>query len=61
VRYYSTAFSDIPFFVSDKVLYNIQRYIDNGLSGRILNLLSGILRDEVKLDVILQRINSFNG
>ena len=58
-RYQSTSFGDTPFFATDRVLYNIRRYVQDGWTGRILDTLSGTLQNDRKLEEIVQQIVEF--
>ena len=50
---------DMPFFNKDRVIHNIQRYIKDGLRGRLIPMLKDVLNDEAKLNQILRDILNF--
>lgn len=54
------SYGDKPFFYNNRVLYNISRYVNDGLQGRIINTLKSILDDDEKLKISLNFIWSFN-
>ncbi|MGE5406882.1 MAG: hypothetical protein ACM3NR_04135 [Methanosarcina sp.] len=47
---------DIPFFITDHRIFNIQRYVDNGWQGRIIDLMKNTLQDAGKLEKIMDEI-----
>ena len=53
-------FGDTPFFIKNRVLYNINRYVYDGQNGRIISMLSGTLQNSNKLEKILGDIIGFS-
>ncbi|MBL1214780.1 MAG: DUF262 domain-containing protein [Ignavibacteriae bacterium] len=57
-RYYWK--NDPVFFNNQRVFYNVDRYVRDGRSGRILKKMRNILDDEDELNEIINRINNTN-
>jgi len=49
-------FGDISFFVEDRLIYNIAKYVNDGLQGRVFPLMKNVLQDEVRLTQVLNTI-----
>ena len=51
-------FPDFKFFETERLLYNISRYIGDGYNNRVIVMMTNILSDSNKISRILQDINS---
>ena len=52
-------YGDKPFFYNNKVIYNIPRYVNDGSSGRIMNVIKNTLENDGKLTLALNSILNF--
>ena len=55
-RYNCKSYGDKPFFTNSVVIHNIKRYIDSGLNGRVIHDLSGLLKSETKVQLLIDEI-----
>lgn len=51
---------DKAFFVTNRVIFNVFKYIRDGQEGRIIRMMSNILQNEEKLNELINRINQNN-
>jgi hypothetical protein len=56
VRYSFGVYGDFPFFKDERLIYNVPKYISDGMHGRVINIMNNVLQNDVILNDTLAKI-----